>query len=453
VKFCKVADISDWQQPEFQATADRLNLKRQGRKNWEFIQVYNGLQSLGLLDGNAQAIGLGVGHEPLIYAFTNVCQSVIATDLYDSQTWATASMATQQVYEKTRFAYQRDRLTVRHMDMTQIDYPDASFDFVWSCCSIEHVNNFAELHRVFAEIHRVLKPGGIAALTTEFNPTDDHSYEPNMLFTDRPWLDRWLTGENALIQGFELVDAIDLSLSDQPGNQPTLRRQKGSIRAISRDIQLTSIAFFLRKTSPFSQPYDPGWLAPEINQYFAACDAQRQQDFSQAEALLQPLLQHPSRRFRVGVCHRLVDTLHAQGKLAAIAQLCQAHLPDFLLDQCSDHLMPIAHFCQQLGLWQEAMEIYRHIAALPGSHQKQVIQSWFYLGLYQEQQGKLAEAIAIYQQVIDLAPPQSPLYADASQNLIRCQQMQQNPIALWRQKLGTPLREAKAWVKRSGLRG
>jgi SAM-dependent methyltransferase len=439
MKFCKVADIEDWQQPEFQETASQLQLNRKVRKTWEFIQVYNGLKELGLLDGNAHAIGLGVGHEPLIYAFTNVCQSVIATDLYDSQTWATASMATQQVYGKNGFPYERDRLTVRHMDMTKIAYPDASFDFVWSCCSIEHVNNFAELHQVFAEIHRVLKPGGVAALTTEFNPTDSPSYEPNMLFTDVHWIEHWLTGNNPLIRGFEWVDAIDFEITDHPGNQPTPRRQGGSIRAITRDIQLTSIAFFLRKTAPFSQPYHEDWLAPEIRQYFSGCDAHRQQDFQQAEALLQPLIQHSSLRFRVGASHRLADTLQAQGKITELAKLCQTGMTDFLQDQCSDHLMPLANFCRQLGLLVEATRLYEHIEQLPGTHPKQVMQSLFNVGLYHEKQGKLAEAIALYQQVLTLAPPNAQLHTDATQNILHCQHLQQNPLAFWRQKIAALL--------------
>jgi SAM-dependent methyltransferase len=440
MKFCKVADIEDWQQPEFQETASQLQLNRKVRKTWEFIQVYNGLKELGLLDGNAHAVGLGVGHEPLIYAFTNVCQSVIATDLYDSQTWATASMATQQVYGKNGFPYERDRLTVRHMNMTKIDYPDANFDFVWSCCSIEHVNNFAELHQVFAEIHRVLKPGGIAALTTEFNPTDLHSYEPNMLFTDGHWIDRWLTGENSLIRGFELVDAIDFNITDHPGNQPTPRRQGGSIRAITRDIQLTSIAFFLRKTDAFSQPYREDWLAPEIRQYFSGCDAHRQQNFLQAEALLQPLIQHPSLRLRVGASHRLADTLQAQEKITELAKLCQTGMTDFLQDQCSDHLMPLANFCRQLGLLSEATQLYEHIEKLSGTHIKQVMQSLFNIGLYHEKQGKLEEAIATYQQLLTLAPPNSQLHTDATQNILHCQHLQKNPLAFWRQKIATLLK-------------
>lgn len=247
MKFCKVADISDWQNAEFQETASLLICAGYSRKAWEFIQVYEGLKHLGLLNGESKAIGLGVGHENLIYAFTNVCQHVTATDLYDSQNWSTASMAVQEIYERNPFPYERDRLTVQHMDMTQLDYPDASFDFVWSCCAIEHVNNFRDLHRVYQEIHRVLKPGGIAALTTEFNPTDQPSYEPNMLFTDQTWMEIWLTGADPLVRGFEPVDQVDYQLSDRPENQPLPRRHpQGSIQVYCNDVYLNSIAFFTK---------------------------------------------------------------------------------------------------------------------------------------------------------------------------------------------------------------
>lgn len=450
MKFCKVADIEDWQQPEFQEAASHLKLKHKVRKTWEFIQVYNGLKDLGLLNGNAKAIGLGVGNEPLIYAFTNVCQSIVATDLYDSQTWATASMATQQVYEQNRFPYDRDRLTVRHMDMTKIDYPDASFDFVWSCCAIEHVNNFQELHQVFAEIHRVLKPGGIAALTTEFNPTDLHSYEPNMLFTDADWIDHWLTGEHSLIQGFELVDAIDFAINDHPGNQLTPRRQGRSIRAITRDIALTSISFFLRKTGAFSQPYQSGWLAPEINQYLAGCDAQRSQDFYQAEKLLRSLIQpqFPA-RLRVAASHRLATTLYAQRKIPAVIKLCRAGLADFEQDQCSDHLMPLASLCQKVWLWQEANCLYQQIVQLPGAHAQQVRDCFFYIGIDYEISGQFDQAIAAYQQAIDLSPQKSQIYIDSTQNIIRCKHQQKNPLfAVWRRTKAAISRQLRAFKRR-----
>ena len=43
------------------------------------------------------------------------------------------------------------------MDATKLDFPDQSFDFVWSWGVIHHS---ARTGRIIREIHRVLKPGG-----------------------------------------------------------------------------------------------------------------------------------------------------------------------------------------------------------------------------------------------------------------------------------------------------
>ena len=118
MKFCKLADIADWQSPEFQATESLLALTGRSRKAWEHIQVYEGLKALGLLDGTARAVGLGVGSECLVYALTNVCEQVIATDLYRSKNWLPASMAVEEVYSNNKFPYRPERLVVQHMDMT-----------------------------------------------------------------------------------------------------------------------------------------------------------------------------------------------------------------------------------------------------------------------------------------------------------------------------------------------
>jgi SAM-dependent methyltransferase len=409
MRFCKIADIEDWQDQDFQVTASLLNLPTRDRKSWEFIQVYNGLQQLGLLNGESSAIGLGVGSEPLIYAFTNVCQQVVATDLYESENWSTAAMTTQAVYQLNPFPYQADRLLVQQMDMTQIAYPDQSFDFVWSCCSIEHVNNFQDLHKVYAEIHRVLKPGGIAALTTEYNPTELRSYEPNMLFTDRPWIDRWLTGSNPLIQGFEQLDPIDFSLSPAPENQPKSRRFcEGSIQVYTNDIFLNSVAFFLRKTGEFSQPYDQTWLSPLVNAYFAGCDAEKIKDFDQAKALFEQVLQDRSidSRLRVGTASRLINIFQEQEQTEAVLQACRAIVPYCLEVECSDHLLPIAHACRRLGLWEEAKLLYEKIEHLPGAALNQVIRCIVCQAQYFAHQGDNETALKLTQTAQPFLTPQ-----------------------------------------------
>ncbi|GAB4385002.1 MAG: hypothetical protein Kow00121_49340 [Elainellaceae cyanobacterium] len=466
MKFCKVADIADWNDPEFQAIAQLLGLEGfQNRKVWEHLQVYRGLQHLGLLTADSKALGLGVGRERIIYALANVCGSVVATDLYNSPNWQTAALSPSEVYEQNPFPYARNRLVVQHMDMTQIAFPDDSFDFVWSCCAIEHVNNFQELHQVYREIHRVLKPGGIAALTTEYNATDRHSYEPNMLFTDRHWIEHWLTRKNPLVQGFELLDTPDLTLTPDPGNEPQPRRTqlKTAIPIFSRDIVLNSVSFFLRKSGVFARDYEESWLDPAVRLYLSTCDRQRLQDHEGAIQGFQKLVQDSSldSRLRVAAAHHLLVLLRSSAPQAAIA-CARAVFADCCQDENSDHLLPIAHQFKKLGLWDEAKRLYERIEHLAGARDVQVVRSllgqaecfaqqgeWqralelaerayqslpvyrvteegttvnYHRGVYYEKLGRWHEAITAYQQAIAAAAPASKLQEKCKLRLAHCQE-------------------------------
>jgi SAM-dependent methyltransferase len=338
--FCKLADVQDWESPEFQATETLLKLNgRKTRKTWEHIHVYSSLQRLGLLNPTTRILGLGVGHECLVYAFTNVCQEVVATDLYHSSEWYMAAMSPEEVYTRNPFPYQRDRLIVQHMDMTQLDYPDNSFDLVWSCGSIEHMNSFADLHRVYQEVHRVLKPGGIAALTTDYNLSSNADisadtyrplYEPNALFIDPYWLITWLTGDRPLVTGFHLLDPLDLFISNTPANQPQPRREPRSTLAVqTHDIALTSIAFFLQKTGEFSQPYNSAWLPESLHLYLQACEHIQENKLGQAEKLLNQVLQTNTLppRLQVATTHRLIQILEPQKRRQELISICQNSLP------------------------------------------------------------------------------------------------------------------------------
>ena len=60
--------------------------------------------------------------------------------------------------DPTRFSpypYREDRLEVRHMDARKLEYPDESFDVVFSLSSIEHFGRPGGVVEASREIGRV----------------------------------------------------------------------------------------------------------------------------------------------------------------------------------------------------------------------------------------------------------------------------------------------------------
>ena len=63
------------------------------------------------------------------------------------------------------------------MDALDLRYEDGSFDAVYSLSSIEHFGGLDGVRRALAEQHRVVKPGGIVAFTTEVIVNDADTLE------------------------------------------------------------------------------------------------------------------------------------------------------------------------------------------------------------------------------------------------------------------------------------
>lgn len=168
-------------------------------------------ERLNLLRPDARALGMGVGREVLMFYFARHCQEVIATDLYSSDTeWREANTgALEEIYQAAPFDYPRERLKVEVADMRKTNYPDNSFDFVWSCGSVEHVPSLFDVYQTLVETYRVLKPGGYALLTTEYCISD-----PPYLFNGMNALDSKIVAtvfDN--LGGLKLVGPIDLSFN------------------------------------------------------------------------------------------------------------------------------------------------------------------------------------------------------------------------------------------------
>jgi SAM-dependent methyltransferase len=71
------------------------------------------------------------------------------------------------------------------MDMRALDFADETFDFVWSISSVEHVDSVEDIVTAFREVERVLKPGGHALITSEWNLVAENPvYEPGAIILD-----------------------------------------------------------------------------------------------------------------------------------------------------------------------------------------------------------------------------------------------------------------------------
>ncbi len=60
------------------------------------------------------------------------------------------------------------RLVVQHMNGCDLQYEDDSFDGIYSSGSIEHFGSHENVRQAASEMARVLKPGGVASVSTEF---------------------------------------------------------------------------------------------------------------------------------------------------------------------------------------------------------------------------------------------------------------------------------------------
>ena len=95
---------------------------------------------------------------------------------------------------------------IEKMDVTDIPYPEASFDWVFCNHVLEHVPDDAKALR---EIFRVLKPGGIAILQTPFASGLEKSLEdPAEINTDEKRIEFYGQEDHIRLYGRDLFDRI-----------------------------------------------------------------------------------------------------------------------------------------------------------------------------------------------------------------------------------------------------
>jgi SAM-dependent methyltransferase len=171
------------------------------RKIWELCYVAQALFADGQLAPGRRGIGFGCGEEPLPSLFAKYGSTVLATDLAhdhpEAAVWQLTSQHAQAIETIRRpdICPQPELLAgIEFQPVNMNDIPrefDGQFDFCWSTCALEHLGTLENGLKFIENSLRTLKPGGMAAHTTEFTITDGATIDnhPIVLYQRRHFED------------------------------------------------------------------------------------------------------------------------------------------------------------------------------------------------------------------------------------------------------------------------
>ena len=172
----------DWDREAFISIQKELGIYASNthiRKTWEFAYIVEALLNAGKLAAGKRGIGFAVGDEILPSYFASLGIDVMASDLSSNDERAALWINTRQNVGGNidklwhpRFCSRKifeKHVKYRDIDMNHIPNDENSYDFCWSTCAIEHVGSLNLSIEFMKNVMDVLKPGGIAVHTTEFN--------------------------------------------------------------------------------------------------------------------------------------------------------------------------------------------------------------------------------------------------------------------------------------------
>jgi SAM-dependent methyltransferase len=229
IRLNKLCCIEDWENHEVNEIILKLHdikyyNKCQGilarkpgqihRKDWEWTLGIIAMKRFGKLNNNNVAIGIGAGRELILFHLAHHLGHIYATDLYSGKEWAHFAPAdfVENPGKYSPFPYDPKVLTALRMDGTRLEFPSDSFDIAFSFSSIEHFGgeDHSGALKSLKEMERVLKPGGIAIVTTEYiiNNKDPPDLT-NQFYNERTIHSRLIDR----LDRMKLVEPLDLTIS------------------------------------------------------------------------------------------------------------------------------------------------------------------------------------------------------------------------------------------------
>ena len=250
-----VCNPDHWSNPFWQQCLHSMNFTSpfgairpdiQHRKLWEWVHGMSGLVRLGCLTPSAIALGVAAGHEPVIYWLASRVAHVYATDLYNG-VFVGHEADPDVLYDPDKYApypYPKERVHFLPMSGTDICFGNETVDCIFSFCSIEHFGGRDKSRQSLQEMARVLRPGGIAAVSTEVL-INDVAPQPEIF---SPWeIYEELIAPSGLLLIGDIAPANLAPFCADPVDISDILTAKPHFVLRDNDILYTSIMLFLQK--------------------------------------------------------------------------------------------------------------------------------------------------------------------------------------------------------------
>jgi hypothetical protein len=263
-RLCRQADFAE---PWFRGWCDALHLgPLVHRKIWEYAFVLQAMKEAGALRAGACGVGFGCGKEPIASFLASRGIDVTVTDLAPEQSQGLGWISTGQHTGCLQHAFFADligqeefdrRVRLEFVDMNAIPASmNDGYDFCWSICALEHLGSIRKGLDFIKNSMRVLRSGGVAVHTTEFNLTNGDTVDNwlTVLFQQQHFV---LLAEELKAEGYEMLpldpnpgDAFLDKCVDLPPYEVdvVLRQEQPSLLKLSIDgFPATCVGIIVRK--------------------------------------------------------------------------------------------------------------------------------------------------------------------------------------------------------------
>jgi len=274
----KIPQVADLENPEWRKVLDdmapifSMDEDSFHRKHWEFVQLVHMLNRERRLHPDSHGLAVGAGREPVVYYLTHKVRKITGIDLYAGTYLGGEDEPDipEHPAKYAPFVCPSGSPELLRMDARNLEFPENHFDFVFSASSIEHFGSTRQIQRSLAEMFRVLKPGGAAAITTELRLNRLGRSIPNTRIFHLSDLLQLCRNCGFTVDG----DAIDLRLEAPFRRDPVklpeqvLRRPHVILRYFST--WFTSLSLLLRKPGSGALLGDQRATQPVIPLKYAA---------------------------------------------------------------------------------------------------------------------------------------------------------------------------------------